>query len=131
MRLATSALALALVAGAAFAGSESKEATNTMLLTEPLHGMEGKVLNAVRIDIPPGWETPRHTHPGNVVVYVLEGEIEIELAGGETHTLTAGEVVYEAPDQPMVGRNASSSQGARILVFQVGDEGAPLTVAQE
>lgn len=130
MRLATSAIALALVAGAAFAGSESKEATDTMLLKQPLHGMEGKVVHAVRRDIPPGWETPRHTHPANVVVYVLEGAIEIELAG-ETHRLTAGEIFYETPDQPMVGRNASSSEGAQILVFHVGNEGDPLTVAQE
>lgn len=133
MRLPVIALTAALAASSALAGSEGKEAsaTDTLLLTQPLHGMKGKAVNVVEVEIPPGWQTPRHSHPVNVVIYVLEGAVEVELEGGETHTASAGEVIYEPPDHPMVGRNASSEEGARILVFHVGDEGVPLTVPHE
>lgn len=133
MRLPVLALAAALAATSALAGSQGEKAsaTDTVLLTQPLDGMEGKVVNVVETDIPPGWQTPRHSHPANVFVYVLEGTIEVALEGGETHTASAGEMIYETPDHPMVGRNLSSTEGARILVFHVGDEGAPLTVPQE
>ena len=46
MRPLIPALALAFVAGVALAGSESKEATDTVLIKQPLHGMEGKVAHA-------------------------------------------------------------------------------------
>ena len=131
MRPLIPALALAFVAGAALAGSESKEATDTVLIKQPLHGMEGKVAHVVRSDIPPGFQTPRHSHPANVFVYVLEGAIEVELEGVGTKTAKAGEIIYETPDTPMVGRNLSSEEGARILVFHVGEEGEPVQVPED
>lgn len=100
MRSTVPALILVLAAGVALAGSESQEASETVLIEQPLDGMEGKVVHAVRTDIPPGWQTPRHSHPANVFVYVLEGAVEVELEGGETHTATAGEIIYETPGTP-------------------------------
>lgn len=130
MKFSIVTIALCLLASTALAGSEMQGATETRtpLLKQPLHGMAGKEVDAVRLDIPPGWQTPRHIHPGNVFVYVLEGSVEIDLAGGQKQTASAGEMLYETPNQAMVGRNASSSEGAKILVFFVGDEGQPLTV---
>ena len=92
-------------------------------------GLEGMEANIVRFDVEPGWATPRHTHPGHLFVYVVEGTLEIDVEGAAARTILAGEAVYELPEVPMVGANASSSEGAVFIVFQVGSEGEPLMVA--
>lgn len=135
---AVAAIGIAAIAGTgALAGSETAQqgkeasASETVLLTQPLEGIEGKEANVVMIEVPPGWQTPAHRHPGDLFIYVLEGSVEIALEGGGTLTASAGEVIHEPPDHPMVGRNLSATEPARIVVFQVGDEGAPLTVPHE
>ncbi len=42
--------------------------------------------------------------------------------------LAAGEAAYEIPAIPMVGRNLSTTEGARLLIFALGDAGAPIEV---
>jgi len=86
--------------------------------------------NIVRLEVGPGFETERHLHPGHVFVYVVEGAIDLIVDGKEPVHVSAGEVAYEEPNQPMVGRNASSTEGARLIVFQVGEAGKPLQVDQ-
>lgn len=110
-------------AASAVAGSHA-----TKVLTTELEGLEGLEANIVVEDVEPGWETPRHVHPGHVFVYVVDGTIEIEVDGEEPRKISAGEAVYESPNRPMVGRNVSTSEGARLVVFQVGPTGEPLMV---
>ncbi len=62
---------------------------------------------------------------------MLQGTLKIEVDGDPTVVLSPGDVVYELPDRNMVGSNVSSTEGARFLVFQVGDIGKPLTVMAE
>jgi quercetin dioxygenase-like cupin family protein len=64
-----------------------------------------------------------------VFVYVLEGSVLMQVAGGETQTLQAGEVFYEKPgDVHTVSGNASETEPATILVFMLKDEGAPVSM---
>lgn len=114
----------AVLAGAAFGDEEI-----TPLMKQELKSGEGLEGNVLRVDIDPGHQTERHTHPGDVFVYVLEGAIEIDAEGMDPVKASAGEMLYEPPDVPMIGRNLSSSEGARILIFQVGEIGEELTVA--
>jgi quercetin dioxygenase-like cupin family protein len=62
---------------------------------------------------------------------MLQGSIKIEVEGEPTHVLSPGDVLYEVPGPNMVANNVSSTEGARFLVFQVGDIGEPLTVMVE
>jgi quercetin dioxygenase-like cupin family protein len=103
----------------------------TPLLKQNLEGMDGTEANVVLFEVEPGFETERHIHPGHLFIYVLEGTIEIDLEGrDEPIRIAAGEAAYEPANTPMVGRNASSTEGARFVVFQVGEAGEPLMVAQ-
>jgi quercetin dioxygenase-like cupin family protein len=53
----------------------------------------------------------------------------MQLKGGEQQTLTAGQVFYEGPDDiHVVGRSASDTRPARLLVLLVKDQGAPVLV---
>jgi quercetin dioxygenase-like cupin family protein len=128
-RLAAAIAVLTLIAAsvlgsmAAFADEEA-----TPLLKQALpDNMEA---NIVLIKAGPGFETERHIHPGHVFIYVLEGAVELDVDGEETVRVSAGQAVYEQPNKPMVGRNVSSTEDARLIVFQVGEAGKPLEVAQ-
>lgn len=119
--LTAGALALTAVAGLG-------ETKLTPVLSTPLKGMEGMEGQVVLIEADPGWETPKHHHPGQLFVYVLEGSLEVAVEGEEPRTIGPGEAVYETPDVPMVGRNASTTEPAKLIVFQVGKAGEPLMV---
>ena len=67
----------------------------------------------------------KHMHPGPVFVYVLEGELTVELAS-ETKTFKSGELYAEDISAAMVGKNLSATDDLEILVFQVGDIGKPM-----
>ena len=62
-------------------------------------------------------------------MYVLEGTVVMQLKGGKEIALTPGQTFYEGPkDIHTVGRNASSTQPAKFIVFLVKDKGAPVLV---
>jgi quercetin dioxygenase-like cupin family protein len=51
-----------------------------------------------------------HRHDAHVVVYVLKGEVEMQVRGGKLQRLGPGQVFYESPeDLHTVGRNASKT----------------------
>ncbi len=112
------------------AAHEIKPAVKTLLNT-PLAGMAGKEANVVLFAVAPGWKIDNHSHPGHVFVYMLQGSIKIEVEGKPAKVIRPGDVLHEIPDRNMVANNISSTEGARFLVFQVGDIGKPLTVMVE
>ena len=125
-RLTTALTAIALASLTAGTAKASEKETVTMLLNQALAGMDGKEVNMVLVDVPAGFETPRHLHPGHMFMYVLEGAVALEVEGQPTVQLAAGEAAYEIPDIPMIGRNLSATEGARLLIFALGDAGAPI-----
>ena len=100
----------------------------TSLLKTTLAGTKGKEVNIVHISVPPGFVTEKHFHPGQLFIYVLEGAVTIEMEGDAPLKLGPGDVVEEPPGRSMVGKNLSSTHGAKLLVFQIGEKGKPLTV---
>ncbi len=103
----------------------------TKLLNAPLDGIAGQEANVVLFEVAPGWTLAKHSHPGHIFVYMLQGSIKIEVEGEPVHVLSAGDVLHEIPGPNMVANNVSSTKGARFLVFQVGEIGKPLTVFAE
>lgn len=97
------------------------------LYKAPLQGVEGKEMVVKHFGIPPNFVGGKHMHPGPVFVYVLEGELTVELASG-TKTIKAGELYPEDIDAAMVGKNLSGTDDLELLVFQVGDIGKPMMI---
>src|SRR5215471_17104494 len=86
-------------------------------------GKEGRV---IEVSYPPGAQDVVHRHDADAFVYVLEGQIVMQLKGKPAVTLKAGQTFYEGPtDVHVVGRNASSTEPARFVVLLKG-KGAPL-----
>jgi len=129
MRTPISLLFIAGVAGfAAFGAAAQPAAAVTPLLTRALPDLAGKEVTMLTVEYPPGGASAPHRHDANTFVYVLEGAVVMQVAGGEEVTLRAGDTFYETPtDIHSVSRNASATAPAKFLVFQVKDQGAPGT----
>jgi quercetin dioxygenase-like cupin family protein len=103
----------------------------TPLVSKPLPELPGKQGEMILVEFGPGASDPVHRHHAHGFVYVIEGSVVMQVRGGEAVTLTPGQTFYESPDDVhVVGRNASSTTPAKMLVFLVKDESAPLLVPE-
>ncbi|MBB5326761.1 quercetin dioxygenase-like cupin family protein [Edaphobacter lichenicola] len=97
------------------------------LLTRKLPEAPGKEIQVVTVNYAPGAVDAIHRHDAHAVVYVLEGEVEMQVRGGTLQRLGQGQVFYESPeDVHTVCRNASKTKPAKFIVFFVKNEGAPI-----
>ena len=107
----------------------AEEAKVTPLVSKDLTGSPGKEGLMMVVEYPPGNTDPIHRHNAHGFIYVLEGSVVMQVKRGKQVTLTSGQTFYEGPDDVhVVGRNASSTQPAKLLVFLVKDKGAPVVV---
>lgn len=115
---------------AASAHDFEDDSTVTPLLEQELANLPGQVGTMLTVSYPPGGQTAAHRHPGaHTFVYVLEGRIEMGVAGKAPVTLGPGQTYYESPeDTHEVSRNASDSEPARFLVMFVHARGQPVLV---
>ena len=120
---------LLVLAGLVVGNAVAEEAKVTPLLSKELKEGSGKEGLMMIVEYPPGNADPIHRHNAHGFIYVLEGSVVMQVQGGKQVTLTSGQTFYEGPeDVHVVGRNASNSQPARLLVFLVKDKGAPVLV---
>ena len=107
----------------------AQEAKVDSLMVKPLPDYPGKDVQVIAVEYPPGSHDPIHRHNAHGFVYVLEGTIVMAVNGGQPVTLTAGQMFYEGPnDVHTVGRNASDTVPARLLVFLLKDKDAPILI---
>jgi quercetin dioxygenase-like cupin family protein len=104
----------------------------TPLMTKALADLPGKEALMLTVVYPPGGGDPVHRHNAHAFVYVLEGTVVMQLKGGESVTLTPGQTFYEGPeDVHIVGRSASTTKPAKILVVLLKKQGAPAVIPVE
>jgi quercetin dioxygenase-like cupin family protein len=84
----------------------------------------GREVVQVRVDIAPGAAFPRHTHPGEEVINVLEGTLEYEV-DGKTVTLKAGDVLFIPAGTIHAAKNVGSVNAAELATYIV-EKGKPL-----
>ena len=118
-------LALVLLMVLATTGS-AQESVATALFQTDLPDIEGREAVVLEVEYPPGVSSASHRHNAHTFVYVLEGTVIMQVAGGEPQTLVAGQTFYESPnDIHSVSRNGSATEAAKILVFFIKMKGAP------
>jgi quercetin dioxygenase-like cupin family protein len=97
------------------------------LLTKQLPEAPGKEIEVITVNYAPGAADAIHRHDAHAVVYVLDGEVEMQVRGGTLRRLGPGQVFYESPeDVHTVSRNASKTKAARFVVFFIKNQGAPI-----
>ena len=126
-KLALIPLLMFLAAGASFAQPEQPPVTS--LMSKDLTNLPGKEVLMITVEYPPGWSDPVHRHNAQGFIYVLEGSVVMQVKGGKEVTLTPGQTFYEGTDDVhVIGRNASTTKPAKLLVFLVKNKGAPVLV---
>lgn len=120
-------LSLCLSLSLASSALADQSAKVTPLVSKDLAGAAGKEITMITVEYMPGGVDPIHTHNAQALIYVLEGEIVMQVKGGPQVTLKPGETFYEGPeDVHIVGRNASKTKPAKFVVFFVKEKGAPI-----
>ena len=79
------------------------------------------------VAIGPGVTAPRHSHPGEEIIYVLEGLLEYQLDGQPPVTLKAGDVLFIPAGVVHSAKNVGSGSGAELATYIV-EKGKPLVV---
>jgi quercetin dioxygenase-like cupin family protein len=89
----------------------------------------GREVFQVRVDFAPGSAFPRHTHPGEEIIYVLEGTLEYEIDGKPVR-VKAGDVLFVPAGAIHAAKNVGSGNGAELATYIV-EKGQPLVVPVE
>jgi len=119
---------LMLVAASGLALAQTPRSVGKDLMVKELPDLTGREA-LVRANVyPPGTSNPPHRHDAHVFLHVLEGQLIVQLKGGQPVTLNPGDTYYEAPDDiHVMSRNPSDSIPAKALIFMVKKTGVPST----
>ena len=79
----------------------------------------------VLVEVPAHTEVPRHTHPGTVFGYLLEGDYTMMIEGQPARSLQAGEWLQVPSGVPHAER--AGDRPARLLAIFTVEKGRPLT----
>ena len=115
-----------LIAGSSLAFAQQAGVKRTDLQRHDLSAPGREVVQA-RIDIEPGMVAARHTHPGEEIIYVLEGSLEYQVEGKPPVTLKAGDVLFIPAGAIHSAKNVGTGNGAELATYFV-EKGKPLVV---
>jgi quercetin dioxygenase-like cupin family protein len=81
----------------------------------------------VRVDFDPGFVAPEHTHPGEEIIYIIEGTLEYYIEGQPPAIVPAGDVLFVPAGKVHSVKNIGSGNGAELATYVV-EKGKPLIV---
>lgn len=85
----------------------------------------GKIAVQVRGEFDPGFGTGRHTHAGEELTYVMEGEIEVRVDGQPPRVIKAGETFFLPAGVVHEGINSGNAK-VKVLATYIVEKGQPL-----
>jgi len=83
-----------------------------------------------RIDFEAHTAFGKHSHPGEEVIYVLDGVLEYEVEGQSPVTLKAGEVLFIPAGVVHSARNNSHAKASELATYIV-EKGKPVLVMKK
>jgi quercetin dioxygenase-like cupin family protein len=90
----------------------------------------GREAIQVRVDFEPGAAFGRHTHPGEEIIYVLEGALEYEVEGKAPTTLKAGDVLFIPAGTVHAAKNVGSVTASELATYVVEKDKPLLTLVK-
>jgi len=120
--LAVAGLLLASTASLLYA--QASGLTRTMVLKADT-SVPGREAVVARVEVAPGAKAGRHTHPGDEISYVLEGEAVLLIDGQPPRTIKAGES-FLIPAGVVHDAHNESSTPTKLVGVYVVEKGKPL-----
>jgi quercetin dioxygenase-like cupin family protein len=114
--------AILLLVGASGSGAQQSAIQRKLLLTQD--GPPGYQTLVVALEIAPGGQEDKHTHPGPISGYIIEGALVLENEGRPTTTYKAGEAFYVEAGKVHFGANTGTVP-VKIVVTLVVEKGKP------
>lgn len=93
-------------------------------------GVLGYETIQARIDLEPGAAVAMHSHPGEEVIYVLEGIFEYQLEGEKPIVLKAGEVLFVPAGKNHSAKNIGKFRASELATYIVKKD-KPLLVSKK
>jgi quercetin dioxygenase-like cupin family protein len=124
----TRVIAVALIAASGFALAQAPGLTRTDLQRHDL-SVSGREMVQVLVGFDPAAVAPRHSHPGEEIVYVVEGVLVYQLDGQPPVTLKAGDVLFIPYGTPHAVKNVGGGKAAELATYIV-EKGKPLLVLE-
>ena len=87
----------------------------------------GREVIQARVELDPGVAFGNHWHPGEEIVYVIEGSLEYQVEGKPPVTLKGGDVLFIPARTIHAARNVGGVKGAELATYVV-EKGKPLVV---
>jgi quercetin dioxygenase-like cupin family protein len=85
----------------------------------------GREVLQARVDLGPTARLVKHTHPGEEIIYILEGSLEYQVDGQPTRTYNAGDALTVPAGVIHAVRNVGSGNAAELATYVV-EKGKPL-----
>ena len=122
LRLGLIGAALALATSALLAQSSGLTRT---LVTRADVSVPGREAVVARVEIAPGAYAGKHTHPGDEITYVLDGDAELLVQGQPPRIVKAGEA-FVIPAGTVHDAHNASDKPIRLVGVYVVEKGKPL-----
>jgi quercetin dioxygenase-like cupin family protein len=113
-----------LILGSGLAQAQQAGTKRTELQRHDLSA-PGREVIQVRVDFDPGYVSPRHTHPGEEIIYVLEGTLEYQVEDKPPMTVKPGDALFVPAGTVHAAKNVGSGNGAELATYVV-EKGKPL-----
>ena len=102
--------------------------TRTDLQRQDL-SVPGREVVQARVDLAPEAPAIKHTHPGEEIIYILEGSLEYEIDGSAA-VYKAGEALTVPAGAVHAVRNVGADNAAELATYVV-EKGKPLLAPAE
>lgn len=121
------ALAVIVAAGLAVHVARAQQPQPTKRTDLQKHDLSipGREVVQAIVEITPGMSSARHTHPGEEIIYVLEGTLIYEIEGKPPVTVKAGDVLFIPAGTIHAAKNPGTGRGAELATYVV-EKGKPL-----
>ncbi len=120
--LIAGAAALALAAGALYGQASG---LTRVIVGRADVSVPGREAVVARVEVAPGARAGRHTHPGDEISYVLEGESELLVDGQPPRIVKAGES-FVIPAGVVHDAHNAGSVPVKLVGVYVVEKGKPL-----
>ena len=118
--------ALTAATGLAFHGAQAQKWDPGASISAARPSVGGREVIQVIVELEPGTTAPRHSHPGEEIIYVLEGTWEYTLEGKPPVIVKAGEVLFIPAGTIHSARNVGAGRGPRARdVYRRKGQAAP------
>ena len=104
--------------------SQASGLTRTMVGKADV-SVPGREAVVAKVEVAPGSRAGRHTHPGDEISYISEGEVDLLIDGQPPRTIKAGET-FVVPAGVIHDAHNASNGTVKLIGVYVVEKGKPL-----